>query len=73
MSDRWPALMSVKQAAEYLSTSEATVRRLKANGEIKSVRLRGDVKYRRYDLDKFIDKLPEGSGEFRGKAEANAS
>jgi excisionase family DNA binding protein len=66
MAERWPALLTRAEAAEYLGVSIETISREKAAGKIKSVWLRGAIKYRREDLDQYIRDLPEGSGEFKG-------
>lgn len=52
---RWPAAMSRKQAAEYLSVSERTVSSLAAEGRLSRVRISGCVRYRREDLDRLIE------------------
>lgn len=60
----WPALMSREQAAAYLSIGLDSLRLLIASGSIKPVTLPGAVKclkFRRYDLDKFIDSLEAAS------------
>jgi excisionase family DNA binding protein len=62
MAERWPGLLNTVQAAEYLGVSADTVQRERAAGRIKSVLLRGMVKYSREALDEFIRDLPEGSG-----------
>lgn len=67
MSD-WPALLSTKQAAGYLSLSVAKVRELRSRGFLKSVRVDGAIRYRRRELDQFIESLPEGEGEFPAAA-----
>ncbi len=58
MSDRWPALMDKPIAAEYLSTSVRTIERMMADGELKPVKFRGEVRFRKVELDEFINKLP---------------
>lgn len=63
MAERWPGLMTRREAAEYLGCSIETISREKAAGRIKSVRLRDAIKYRREDLDQYIRDLPEGNGE----------
>lgn len=65
MSERWPALMSRKDAAEYLGVSVSEIRNMKARGQIKSVlpRKGGDPKYRRSDLDQWIESLEYGDGK----------
>ena len=63
--DRWPALLTLAEAARYLGVGETTVKQLRASEEISSVRIREKIiRYRRVDLDKFIEGLPEGVGEF---------
>lgn len=66
MAERWPGLLSRNEAAEYLGVSIETISREKAAGKIKSVWIRGMIKYRREDLDQYIRDLPEGDGEFKG-------
>lgn len=63
MSERWPGLLTREGAAEYLNVSVETVSREKAAGRIKSVLIRGMVRYSRESLDAYIRDLPEGSGE----------
>lgn len=60
--ERWPGLMKREEAAEYLGVSPETVSREKAAGKIKSVLLRGLVRYSREALDAYIRDLPEGDG-----------
>lgn len=56
---RWPAAMSKELACEYLSVAERTLDRLVADGEIRPVRLRGNmVHFRRIDLDQFLEDRP---------------
>ena len=51
MSERWPALLTASDAAEYLSVSDSTLTRLRGGEKIKSVLIRGSVRYRKVDLD----------------------
>jgi len=67
-SERWPGLLTRRQAAEYLGMSESTVSREKAAGLIKSRLVRGKVMYPRFELDQYIENLPIGDGEFKGDA-----
>jgi hypothetical protein len=56
----WPALMSREQAAAYLSVGLDQLRSLIADGQVKPVLIPGStkcLKFKRYDLDKFIDSL----------------
>lgn len=64
MSERWPALLSVADAAEYLSISTRSLKRLQAAERIRPVTIRDGsfLRFRRTDLDRFIDDLPFGSG-----------
>lgn len=66
MGEKWPYLLTTEQACEYLSIGVSTFKSLRAAGKIKSVKI-GDggklVRFRRSDLDRFIDELPEGKGE----------
>lgn len=62
MADRWPGLLNSDLAAEYLNVSVDTLQRERALGRIKSVLLRGMVKYSREALDEYIRDLPTGSG-----------
>ncbi len=66
MAERWPALLTREEAAEYLGVSVETVSREKAAGRIKSKVLRGKYLYSRDDLDRYISDLPYGVGEFNG-------
>jgi excisionase family DNA binding protein len=68
MSDRWPALLKREEAAEYLGVGVTTLNGLRASEQIKSVRvLDGVIRYRRSDLDEFIERLEEDKGQFKGK------
>lgn len=64
MSERWPALLTAEDAAEYLGISVTSLKRLKAAERIRSVTIRDGsmLRYRRTDLDAFIDDLPVGNG-----------
>jgi excisionase family DNA binding protein len=64
MSERWPALMSTEDAAEYLGLSVKSLHRLRAAERIKTVTIRDGsfIRFRRTDLDAFIDELPYGNG-----------
>ncbi len=48
MSDRWPALMDKPLAAEYLSTSVRSIERSMADGVLKPVKFRGEIRFRRW-------------------------
>ena len=60
----WPALMSREQAAAYLSVGLDQLRSLIADGQVKPVMIPGStksLKFRRYDLDRFVDNLPSAA------------
>lgn len=63
--ERWPALMTPEQACEYLSISRKTLNRMKASGELMTVRVPGRnlYRYRRDDLDYWIGRLEHESAE----------
>lgn len=64
MPERWPALLSREEAAEYLGCSIETISRLRAAEQIRSVALKGSIiRYRRNDLDHLVDNLPFAEGE----------
>lgn len=59
MSDRWPALMTYKMAAEYLSVDYRTVQRLVAAGELETRAFsRSGVRIPQRSLDQWIESLP---------------
>lgn len=59
MSDRWPALMTYELAAEYLSVSYRTIKRLVAAGELETRAFsRGGVRIPLRSLDQWIESLP---------------
>ena len=64
VSERWPALLSRKEAAEYLGVGERSLSTLKAMGLIKSVKMFANAqpKFKRVDLDEYIDSLEYGDG-----------
>lgn len=62
MSDRWPALLSRKEAAEYLGVSPAQVSLMKASQQIRSVKFGTKILYRRSELDELIESLEYGDG-----------
>lgn len=60
----WPELMRREMAAAYLDMGPSTFDRLTAAGKIKGKRLTGRlIRYRKADLDRFIEKLPYGRGD----------
>ncbi|GAB5404573.1 MAG: hypothetical protein Aurels2KO_28040 [Aureliella sp.] len=61
--ERWPGLLTKEAAAEYLSCSVDYIKRLKASGRLKTVKLgERQYRFRRWDLDLFIDALHYGTG-----------
>lgn len=60
-SNRWPALLTAEQACEYLSISRSTLNRMKAIGELCTVKVPGRniYRYRREDLDYWIGRLEQ--------------
>lgn len=58
--DRWPALMSQELASEYLDIRPRTLRRVVADGTLVPVKMRGMIRFRRDDLDAYIESLPRG-------------
>jgi hypothetical protein len=60
----WPALMNCEQAASYLSIGVSSLKKLVADDSIEPVRIPGcpkSLKFRRYELDKFIESLDRAS------------
>jgi excisionase family DNA binding protein len=68
--ERWPALLSRQQAAEYLGCSLTQLDVLRADPQqpIRSVMLGGLVRFRRRELDEFIELL-----EYGGKGHGHAA
>jgi excisionase family DNA binding protein len=56
------ALLSVRDAADALSVSERTVRRMIATGELSVVRLGRSVRIRQLDLDALIGRQLHAGG-----------
>jgi hypothetical protein len=65
MAERWPALLTQEDACLYLSISATKFKEFKSLGLIRSVLVGSSrlVRYRRADLDQFVDELPDGSGQ----------
>jgi excisionase family DNA binding protein len=72
MTERWPALLKRDEAAAYLGVGVTTFNGLVAVEEIKPVRIAGAIRYRRTDLDGYVERLEEGRGEFRGSKRETA-
>lgn len=58
--DRWPALLDKDLACEYLTCGSRTMDRLMAGGQIVPVKMGAILKFRRDDLDAYIESLPRG-------------
>jgi excisionase family DNA binding protein len=67
VSERWPATLTREQAMEYLNVGETLFKSLVASGQIRPVRIKSLIRYRRTDLDQFVAELEEGKGEFRNR------
>jgi excisionase family DNA binding protein len=50
-----PVLLTVEQAAEYLTVSEGFVRRLRYESRIPGVKLGKHLRFEKSDLDRFIE------------------
>lgn len=63
MSDaqRWPALMSREDVAEYLSLSLSTVSRLIADGSLETKVFSRLVRIPKSSVDAFIESLPKST------------
>lgn len=60
MTDRWPALMSKKDAAEYIGVSLTQFNRLIMSGTFIPKRISDRrIGIRRAELDDFIESLPD--------------
>jgi len=58
-----PRLLTVDGAAELLSVSSPTVRRLIEKGELRATRVLGAVRVDRRDLDSYITAAKDGAHE----------
>jgi excisionase family DNA binding protein len=54
-------LLTIGAAADYLSVSVTTVRRLTHTGELTAVRLGRLIRYQRVDLDALVERLRRAS------------
>ena len=52
-----PRLLTLQEAARYLTLGQWAVRRLVWDGELPEVRIRGKMRFDQPDLDNLIDKL----------------
>lgn len=75
MSDRWPALLSKETAAEYLDISIPTLEREMADGKLRPVMVRGKklIRFRRTELDEYIEDLPRDDAPARSARQVGAS
>lgn len=66
--ERWPELMTRAQAAEYLAMSETSFDSPRQLAKLRSVKIPNTsmIRFRRWEIDKWIDTLPYGEGKFRG-------
>jgi excisionase family DNA binding protein len=60
-------LLDYDQTAQELSLSVATLRRLVNDGKLSPVRIGGNVRFRRTDLEAFADSLANGSVQTQKK------
>ena len=65
VSERWGALLSRKEACIYLSIRESKFNELVASGHFQGVMVASDrlIRYKKSDLDDFIQRLPTGRGK----------
>jgi Helix-turn-helix domain len=54
-SGRWPALMNIKDAAEYMGRSEGGIRHLVEAGLLPVCKMDARVQIRRVDMDRVIE------------------
>ncbi len=54
-------LLDTKEAAEFLHISERTLWTITKSGDLTCKRLRGSVRYKMDDLERYIDGLPSES------------
>jgi hypothetical protein len=55
-SGRWPELMSIKDAAEYMGRSEGGIRHLIEAGLLPVCKIDARVQIRRVDMDRVIER-----------------
>ncbi len=56
-------LMTKQEVAEYLQVSTRTVDRLVKAGELAVHKVRTNVRFRREDIEKYLDSIKEVGGE----------
>ncbi len=64
--NRWPALLTQEEAAQYLGIGVTKLKSLRASEQIKTVRIGDAVRYRLTDLDRWVACLPTAKGKFKG-------
>lgn len=61
-----PILLTVKEAAEYLTVSERFVRRIRYENRIPGVKIGKHLRFRKEDLDRFLfeglEEAPDSEG-----------
>ena len=62
---RWGALLSKQETAEYLSISTRTLNRLMAEKLLQPVAIGSLLRFRRSDVDGYIESLPSARGRVR--------
>lgn len=64
--ERWGGLLTADEVCEYLSCSQTKFKQLRACGVLKPVAGLGErlPRYRRWEIDKWIDEMPYGEFTF---------
>ena len=65
MKEKEKEIMTVKQVAEYLQMDEHTIYKLARFGQIPSIKIAGEWRFKKEVIDKWIDS--EAIGSIRGK------
>ena len=65
MAERWPALLTAAECCEYLGIGMTKFKELRASRFVESVRIGSGrcIRFRRVDLDRFVESLPTGEGD----------
>jgi len=58
-----PDIMTIQEVAEYLACHPVTVRGLVADGELPAIRLGSSWRFRREDVDRWIEKRETAAAE----------
>ena len=56
-------LLDVEGAAQYLSLSKSTVYKLSSSGQLDTVKMGARSRFRRSDLDRYVEENHRGSGK----------